>query len=145
MTCWKWFGNYIASKDTAPKNVGFKYNSKFEFKTVTGGFFTLLGKFLIYSFSIFLILKVWKMEEILSVETRDTDLNAANVSIPVGKGMIFAIGVRELDLRYERIFDFKLSRIKETTIDRNLTKIEIIEKVDLVPCTKKDWDLNGLS
>jgi hypothetical protein len=46
---------------------------------------------------------------------------ASNVSIPLTKAFMFAIGVNELDLRYERIFKFKLTRTVDFAGPRNLT------------------------
>jgi len=47
---------------------------------------------------------------------------ASDVSVPLTKAFMFAVGIKELDLRYERIFKFKLTRTFNFAGTRNLTE-----------------------
>jgi hypothetical protein len=53
---------------------------------------------------------------------------------------MFAIGIEELDLRYEKAFDITLWPMKIETADRNITeKTNGKDPLRLVPCTKTVW------
>ena len=65
---------------------------------------------------------------------------AGNVSIPLKRGMMFAIGIEQLDFRYEKVFDLRFSRTNKFMKPRNQTEIRRGREVKLVPCTAKTWD-----
>ena len=58
---------------------------------------------------------------------------------------MFAIGVEELDLRYEKAFNFRLSRIYQENMPRNRTRMRREKEIKLVPCTPNAWHRLGLS
>ncbi len=62
------------------------------------------------------------------------------MSIPLKRGMMFAIGIEQLDFRYEKVFDLTFSRTNKITKPRNQTEIRRSDEVKLVPCTAKTWD-----
>jgi hypothetical protein len=64
--------------------------------------------------------------------------------MPLRRGMMFAIGVEQLDLRYENIFDFTFSRTNKFMKPRNQTEIRKGDEVKLVPCTRSVWLSLGL-
>jgi hypothetical protein len=72
------------------------------------------------------------------------DPEAATVTMPLKRGMMFAIGVEQLDFRYEKVFDLTFSRTIKFTKPRNQTEIRTSVEVKLVPCTPKAWEDLGL-
>jgi hypothetical protein len=58
--------------------------------------------------------------------------------------MLFAIGVEELDFRYEKIFDLRFSRTLKFSKPRNKTETVRMDQVKLVPCTPQPWADLGL-
>ena len=86
------------------------------------------------------LVDVFNKDTINAIELRKVTPEAGNVTMPLKRGMMFAIGVEELDFRYENIFNLRFSRTMKYTKPRNMTEIRRKEEVKLVPCTAKVWD-----
>jgi hypothetical protein len=125
----------IISCDRAPHSASFTYDKKSGYQSLLGGFCGLLVFMILGALFLSNLLKIVDKSEINATVKRKVDPEGADVSMPLKRGMMFAIGVEQLDLRYEKIFNFRFSRTKKFVKTRNQTEIRREEEVRLVPCT----------
>lgn len=144
----RWIGRnpkeVVRSCDVAPHTVTFTYDDSTDYKSVAGGICAIFCGLFIATVFILNFVEVMNKQTINSVEVRKVSPDSANASLPLRRGMMFAIGVEQLDFRYEKIFDIKFSRTMKVQKPRNQSEIRRTDEVTLVPCTLKVWQDLGL-
>lgn len=141
----KVFGTALKTLDSQPQQVGFQFKQDYTNKSKTGAICTCIMLAVIIITIYPIISDIIKGDYLNEVVKYENYPEASDVSVPLTKAFMFAVGIKELDLRYERIFKFKLTRTFNFAGTRNLTERISQQEVHLYPCTLKAWNDLGLS
>jgi hypothetical protein len=94
---------------------------------------------LVFAILIRILMTYFSEDSIIAV--REDKIVPVNNTAPIrlDQGTMFAIGIEELDLRYEKAFTFRLNRMQIEKRSRSITEKVNTGTVTLVPCTKTVW------